>query len=108
MSTNTIIAFFVGAVAGAIAALMLAPKSGEDLRADLAREAQADRDRIMNEYNRANREMHSRLDKVQSDVQSTLEQVRGKAEEAKEEADEALAEAEEALNEADEALDSKE
>lgn len=100
MSVKTIIAFLMGTVVGAVAALMLAPKSGEDLRADMARQAQAERDRAMEEYKRTTSEIHSRLDKVQDDVQTTLNHVRGKAEEAADQAQEAVEEAQESLEEA--------
>jgi gas vesicle protein len=80
MSTNSILSFIAGAVVGALAALLLAPKSGEDLRADLAREARQDRDRLQKEYDHAVKEAHNRLDKIQADVKSTMEHVKTEAE----------------------------
>lgn len=82
MSSKEIVAFVLGAAAGIIAALLLAPKSGEDLRSQLAREAQQDRDRVQREYTKAVGDVHQRLDKVQADVQATLRHLREEAEEA--------------------------
>lgn len=76
MSANTTLGFLVGVVVGAVASLLLAPKSGADLRADLAREAHERQERLQQQYDRATTEMQGRLDKLETSFQSTLEQAR--------------------------------
>lgn len=71
MSANTILGFIAGVVVGALAALLLAPKSGEELRADMARQAQMERDRLQKEYKQVAGDLHDRMDKMQADVQTT-------------------------------------
>jgi gas vesicle protein len=44
---NFLVGFFVGTAIGAMAALLLAPKSGKDLRASLAGESKRIRDRAV-------------------------------------------------------------
>jgi gas vesicle protein len=75
-----VIAFLVGAAVGAAAALLLAPKSGEELRMQLRDEARTDRERLRREYAQAVDEVQGRLDKVHADVQATLEHVQKQAE----------------------------
>ena len=82
MSKNTSMAFLVGAVVGAIVALLFAPKSGEELRAELVSEARAERDQLQKEYAEVVEEVRQRLDKVQADVQTTLEHVKEQRETA--------------------------
>lgn len=80
MFVNSVVSFFLGVVVGVAAALLLAPKSGEELRADMGHQAQIERDRVQKEYHRAVGEVQERLDKVHADVQSTLDHVKEQAE----------------------------
>ena len=65
---RVIIAFVVGVLVGALAALMLAPESGEDLRAHLLEEGRREQSRMKSEYERNVTELRGRLDKVQTDI----------------------------------------
>ncbi len=77
-----VIAFVVGVIVGSVAALMLSPKSGEELRQELRQEAKAERDRLKNEYIQAVEAMQQRMDKVHSDVQEALANVKEKGQTA--------------------------
>ena len=72
---KSIFAFIVGAAVGAIAALLYAPQSGEELRARIREEAEIERQRLQAQYERGLAEMHTRIDKVQQDVQSMVNQI---------------------------------
>lgn len=76
MESKAIVAFGIGVVVGAAAALLLAPKSGDDLRAELAREARVEREKLKDEYAKAAGEVHERLDKVQADMHATAERLK--------------------------------
>jgi len=82
MSTKLVISFVLGVVVGAAAALLLAPKSGEDLRLELRQEAVAERERLQKEYAQAQEQLHQRVDKMQSEVHERLEQVKERGETA--------------------------
>ena len=71
---KSIFAFIVGAAVGAIAALLYAPQSGEELRARIREEAELERQRLQAQYERGLSEMHDRVDKVQQDVQTLVNQ----------------------------------
>ena len=71
---KSIFAFIVGAAVGAIAALLYAPQSGEELRARIREEAELERQRLQAQYERGLTEMHARVDKVQQDVQTLVNQ----------------------------------
>mgnify|MGYP000902069101 FL=1 len=82
MSTKIVIAFVVGVVVGAAASLLLAPKSGEELREELRQSALAEREQLKAEYSQAKSQLQQQMDKVQGDVEEKLAQVKGKAETA--------------------------
>ena len=63
-----IVGFVVGAVVGAAAVLMLAPSSGEDLRAQLRAKADASAQRFHADWQKGMEEMHTRMDKIQTDI----------------------------------------
>ena len=63
---------------GAAASLLLAPKSGEELRQELRQEALAERERARKEYAQAMEQVQQRVDKVHGDVQGMLSQVKAK------------------------------
>ena len=60
-----LITFLAGAIAGAAAALMLAPKSGSELRAQMAEEAAKDRERARRGYETASQRTQESYEKVQ-------------------------------------------
>lgn len=65
---RVMIAFTVGVLVGAVAALMLAPESGEDLRTHLLEEGRREQERLKAEYEKNVAEIRGRLDKVQTDI----------------------------------------
>ncbi len=69
-----IFGFVLGAAVGAIAALLYAPQSGEELRARIREEAELERQRLQAQYERGLAEMQARMDKVQQDVQTLINQ----------------------------------
>jgi len=69
---KVLISFFVGAAAGAAAALLLAPSSGEDLRNHLQEVAEADRERMRAEYQRSMEDLQTRIDKMSEDFTATI------------------------------------
>ncbi len=73
-----VIAFVLGVMVGSVATLLLAPKSGEELREELQQQAAAERDHARKEYAQAMDQVHQRVDKVQSDMQEKLAQVKAK------------------------------
>ncbi len=73
-----VIAFVLGVIVGAVASLLLAPKSGEELRQELRQEAIAERDRAKKEYAQAMEQVQQRLDKVHDDMQGMIAQVKVK------------------------------
>ena len=82
MSTKIVIAFVVGVVVGAAASLLLAPKSGEELREELRQSALAEREQLKAEYSEAVSQLQQQVDKVQGDVQEKLANAKGKVETA--------------------------
>ena len=53
---------------------MYAPQSGEELRARIREEAELERQRLQAQYERGLAEMQARIDKVQQDVQTLVNQ----------------------------------
>lgn len=77
---NFFAGMIVGGVLGAMAALLYAPQSGAELRANLQEQANAERQRLQTLYEKQLDEVKSQLDKAQKDVQSVLEQTQQTAE----------------------------
>ena len=71
-----VIAFVLGVMVGAVATLLLAPKSGEELRQELRQQTLAEREQARKEYAQAMEQVHQRVDKVQSDMQEKLAQIK--------------------------------
>lgn len=82
---NNIISFIIGTVFGAAVALLYAPQSGEELRANIREEAEVERQRLQAQYEKSMEDLRERIELVQADLQSLLE----KSEEQEEEAAEA-------------------
>ncbi len=76
MDTGTVVGFMigtlVGVVIGASAALMLAPKSGEDLRAQLRAEADSEMRRVREEMNSRVHELNAKLDLARNELASEI------------------------------------
>lgn len=76
MDTGAVAGFMigtlVGVVIGASAALMLAPKSGEDLRAHLRAEADSEMRRVREEMNSRVQELNNKLDQARNELASEI------------------------------------
>jgi len=65
---KAILYFLYGAIAGAIVALLFAPQSGEELRANLQSTADKNWQAIQADWQSGMETVHARLDQVQSDL----------------------------------------
>lgn len=76
----------IGAAAGAVAGILLAPRSGKDTRQKLMDEA----DKLKNEWEKYSSDFSERACQIKNDLESRLREITGKlhgtAEEAKSEA----------------------
>ena len=63
-----IVYFVLGAAIGATVALLFAPKSGAELRADLQATAEKDKARLQADWQDAMAKTHERLDQIQADL----------------------------------------
>lgn len=73
---NFLAGMILGAAIGAITALLLAPQSGAELRANIQEQAIAERQRLQALYEQQMAELQPQLDKLQKDIQSVLEQTK--------------------------------
>ena len=64
------LSFLFGALVGAAVALLLAPSSGEELRANIKTQADTEYAKLQSEYQKGMQEMHDRMDKMSSELQS--------------------------------------
>jgi len=62
----------LGAAIGAIIALLFAPQSGQELRADIRATADKDLDKLGAEWQTALAKTHERLDRMQADLNTAL------------------------------------
>ena len=69
-----ILGVIVGAFGGALAALMLAPQSGEELRARIQQEAMAERDRMQARYEHSKEDLKHRVDQAYDELRTPHEQ----------------------------------
>ena len=81
---SNILSFIMGAIVGAAVALLYAPQSGEELRANLREEVQVERQRLQAQYEKSMQDLQERIDKLQVDLQSLLQQAEEEEEEAAE------------------------
>ena len=70
------ISFLLGAVVGAAVALLFAPSSGEELRANIKTQADTQYARLQDEYHKGLEEMHTRVDKLSSELQDMSSKVK--------------------------------
>ena len=73
--------FVLGAAVGAVAALMFAPKSGAELRAQLQTATERDLERLQSEWEKGLQVTNEKVDKLQADLKQALQQVQGETEE---------------------------
>ena len=62
----------LGAAIGAIIALLFAPESGQELRADIRATADKDLDKLQSEWQTAMAKTQERLDRMQADLNTAL------------------------------------
>jgi gas vesicle protein len=72
-----ILYFVFGAAIGAVVGLLVAPKSGKELRADLQATAEKDLSRLQGEWQAAMVKTNERLDRIQADLKKATEQAPG-------------------------------
>jgi len=75
-----IVYFVLGVAVGATFALLFAPKSGAELRADLQATAEKDLSRLQADWQAAMAKTNERLDQVQADLKQALQQAQEKGE----------------------------
>jgi gas vesicle protein len=73
---NFLVGFFVGAAMGAMAALLLAPKSGKELRETLADEGRRLRDRAQDEGRRFRERSEEAIGDVRNRGEAALQKTR--------------------------------
>jgi gas vesicle protein len=71
---NKMIYFFLGAVVGAILALLYAPQTGEELRAKLQTTAEEDWQKLLVQSQVELQKVQERLDQIQSEQQQAATQ----------------------------------
>jgi len=71
-----ILGFSLGAIVGAAVALLFAPSSGKELRANIKTQADTQVARLQNEWQKGMQEMHDRMDKVSSDLKALSSKVK--------------------------------
>jgi len=62
--------FVFGVIVGAVAALLVAPSSGDDLRKEIKAQADVEVAKLQDEWQKGMQEVHDRLDKVSSEIQA--------------------------------------
>jgi gas vesicle protein len=67
------VSFLSGALVGAIVALLMAPSSGEELRAQIGERAEAELKRAETEWNRALTELNVKLEDVRHEVHTLIQ-----------------------------------
>jgi gas vesicle protein len=65
--------FLFGATVGAVLALLFAPKSGKELRADIQATAEKDLAKLQEEWHAAMTKTQERLDKLQASLDKAVE-----------------------------------
>jgi gas vesicle protein len=73
--------FIMGALAGAVVALLFAPSSGEELRSNIKSQADAQYAKLQDEWQKGMQEIKARMDKLSGDLESVSSEIKeaGKA-----------------------------
>jgi gas vesicle protein len=66
-----VLVFLLGALSGAVAALLFAPSSGEELRANIKTQADAQAAKLQSEYQKGMKDMNARIDQLSSQLQAS-------------------------------------
>lgn len=74
--------FLLGAMVGAAVALMFAPSSGSELRAQIQSTAERDLERLQSEWQQGLHKTNEKLDSLQADLKQALKQAQSEVEEA--------------------------
>ena len=74
--------FVLGVAVGAVAALMFAPSSGAELRAQIQTAAEKEAGRLQSEWQDGMEKTNEKLDKLQADLKQALQRAESQAEEA--------------------------
>ena len=77
-----IVYFVMGAAVGAIVALLFAPKSGAELRADLQATAEKDKARLQEDWQAAMAKTNERVDKLKAELKAAQETKAGEGDAA--------------------------
>ena len=77
-----IVYFVLGAAVGAIVALLFAPKSGVELRADIQATAEKDFSKLQADWQATMAKTNERLDQMQAELKQALQQAQDEEEEA--------------------------
>lgn len=64
------LSFLLGALVGAAAALLLAPSSGEELRANLKIQADTQYTKLQDDWQKGMQELQGRIEKISGDLQA--------------------------------------
>ena len=65
-----VLSFLLGALAGSLVALLFAPSSGEELRANIKIRADEEYSRLQDGLQKGMQDLRTRMDKLNSDVQA--------------------------------------
>ena len=66
-----VLVFLLGALSGAVAALLFAPSSGEELRANIKTQADTQVAKLQSEYQKGMQDMNARIDQLSSQLQAS-------------------------------------
>jgi gas vesicle protein len=72
--------FLLGAMVGAIFALLFAPQSGEELRANIQTTAEKDWQSLQVQWQAEMEKIHARLNEIQAQTKGTLEEADAESE----------------------------
>ena len=71
-----VLTFLLGVATGTAVGLLVAPSSGEELRANIKSQADAQAARLQEEYQKGVHEMQTRLDKLNSEMQELSNRIK--------------------------------
>ena len=66
-----VLVFLLGALSGAVAALLFAPSSGEELRANIKTQADAQVAKLQSEYQKGMQDMNARIDQLSTQLHAS-------------------------------------